>query len=97
MRDDLQGWLPSAAANNGVVSLAPSRVTHYLFLDACLSPVPCIGVFSAGTFLSLDADQLQAMGFVPPADRTNINLWECFAVLVAVLWGLLAAFLCDGV
>jgi hypothetical protein len=54
-------------------------------------------VFSAGTFLSLDADQLQAMGFVPPADRTNINLWECFAVLVAVLWGLLAAFLCDGV
>ena len=25
------------------------------------------------------------MGFDPPADRDNINLWECFAVLVAVM------------
>jgi hypothetical protein len=85
MRDDLRWWLQSAAANNGVVSLAPSRVTHYVFLDACLSPVPCIGVFSAGAFLSLDADQLQALGFDPPADRENINLWERFAVLVTMM------------
>jgi hypothetical protein len=48
MRDDLRWWLQSAAAHNGVVSLAPARVTHYLFIDACLSPVPCIGVFCAG-------------------------------------------------
>jgi hypothetical protein len=36
-------------------------------------------------FLSLDACQLRAMGFDPPADTDNINVWECFAVLVAVL------------
>ncbi|WIA23257.1 hypothetical protein OEZ85_000028 [Tetradesmus obliquus] len=85
MRDDLRWWLQSATAHNGVVSLAPARVTHYLFIDACLSPVPCIGVFSAGAFLSLDAGQLLAMGLDPPAVTDDINVWECFAVLVAVM------------
>jgi hypothetical protein len=81
---DLRWWLSDAAAQNGVLSMAPGGRTHYLHTDACLSPVPSIGIFADGAFFSLAVQQLQGLGLqLPPADA-DINVWECFALLVAV-------------
>lgn len=84
MRADLQWWLSYAAAHNGVLSMAPGGRTYFVHTDACLSPVPSIGIFADGAFLSLAVPQLQGLGLqLPPADA-DINIWECFALLVAV-------------
>eukprot|EP00775_Hariotina_reticulata_P015374 gene15374-biopygen16588 len=84
MRADLRWWLSAAAANNGIVSLARRRRTHFVFTDACLSPVPCIGIFAEGAFFSLSLSELARHQLLPPAGDEDINVWECFAVLAAV-------------
>eukprot|EP00775_Hariotina_reticulata_P015336 gene15336-biopygen14581 len=84
MRADLRWWLSAAAANNGIVSLARRRRTHFVFTDACLSPVPCIGIFAEGAFFSLSLPELARHQLLPPAGDEDINVWECFAVLAAV-------------
>jgi len=84
MRADLRWWLSAAAAHNGVVSLARRRTTHFVFTDACLSPVPCIGIFAAGAFFSLAVPDLLAQQLGPPSAEGDINVWECFALVAAL-------------
>eukprot|EP00775_Hariotina_reticulata_P015413 gene15413-biopygen17214 len=84
MRADMRWWLSAAAANNGIVSLARRRRSHFVFTDACLSPVPCIGIFAEGAFFSLSLPELARHQLLPPAGDEDINVWECFAVLAAV-------------
>lgn len=84
MRADLHWWLQNAAMQNGAVSLRPGLPTFFVYTDACLSPVPSVGVFCAGAFVSLRGAALGALGLpVPPAGE-SINVWECFAVWVAL-------------
>jgi hypothetical protein len=48
------------------------------------SPFPCIGVFLQGGFASLSAERLRALFADVPADSDPIQLWELYAVVVAV-------------
>lgn len=85
IKADLWWWQRHSAAQNGVLRVSPTLTTHYVYTDACLAPVPCVGIFHAGGFASFDASQLAGLGLSPPLDSDNINLWECFAVLVALV------------
>jgi hypothetical protein len=86
MEDDLQWWRDSAALHNGILALSARRLTRFVFTDAFLSPVPCIGIFAAGAFFTLNCTQLLAMGLHPPGPDLSgdINVWGCFAIFVAV-------------
>lgn len=84
MKGDLLWWLHHAGRFNGLMSLSPRLLTHFVYTDACLSPEPCVGVFCAGAFLSLTRTQLLSSGFSPPAVDADINVWECYAIFVAV-------------
>lgn len=84
MRSDLDWWLTSASVHNGLLVLGSRQVTHYACTDACLSPAPYLRAFSAGAFFSLGSAALSAQGFSPPAVEADINVWECYAVLVVV-------------
>jgi hypothetical protein len=59
-------------------------VSHYMFTDACLAPLPCVGVFAEGGFASLDLRQLLSLGLSPPDASLDINHWECYGVLLAL-------------
>lgn len=102
MRDDLRWWLSCAASHNGKVALGRRRVTHYVSTDACLSPVPCVGIFAAGAFFSLDISKSLCQQLQPPAIKEDINIWECYAVVAAVsllsdYWrGASVVVLCDN-
>lgn len=102
LRDDLDWWLSAAAAQNGRLSLAPKLPTFYVYTDACLSPVPSIGVFCDGAFVSLSLPGLLSLGLPAPESLDDINPWECFAILVAVslfsrCWrGGRVVFFCDN-
>jgi hypothetical protein len=67
-----------------VVHLAPKLVTHHVFTDACKAPAPCIGIFTAGGFASLDFEQLEQQQLLPLDPLLDINHWECYAVLIAL-------------
>jgi hypothetical protein len=84
MRCDLRWWLERAAVHNGLVSLSPRLASFFVYTDACLSPVPSVGVFCAGAFVSLCGPELVSLGFTPPPLDADINPWECFAIFVAV-------------
>jgi hypothetical protein len=84
VRSDLQWWLEHAVACNGALQLAPKLRTHYVYTDACLSPTPCVGIFTDGAFASCTGPDFVSLGcpLVPSADA-DINHWECYAVLAA--------------
>lgn len=84
MRNDLALWLEAAAAHNGRLSLAPTLPTYFVYTDTCLSPVPSVGVFFDGAFVSLALRSLGALGLPALGSLDDINSWECFAILVAV-------------
>ena len=84
VRSDLQWWLDNAQRCNGAVQLSPKLVTHHMFTDACLAPMPCVGVFAEGAFASLDMLQLLQLQLNPPEASLDINHWECYGVLVAL-------------
>jgi hypothetical protein len=85
LKADLRWWLAHAASHNGMIRLSPQVISHHVYTDACLAPVPCVGVFHAGAFVAFDAPQLVAMGLDPPVTYAdNINVWECFAVYLAL-------------
>lgn len=85
MRADLLWWQENASMQNGVLRMSPQLVTHYVYTDACLAPIPCIGFFHAGAFAGLDMQQLVQMGLEPPTvAQDDINLWECFAIFVVL-------------
>lgn len=84
MRADLRWWLEHASLHNGQVSLAPASPAFFVYTDACLSPAPSVGVFCAGGFVSLSGAALAQLALPLPPAGSDINVWECFAVLVAV-------------
>ena len=84
MKADLGWWLQHAACHNGRLSLAVGLPSLLVFTDACLSPVPSIGVFCEWAFVSLSGASLAALGLSLPPDGADINVWECFAILAAV-------------
>jgi hypothetical protein len=102
LRDDLAWWLNAATLQNGRLSLAPTLPTFYVYTDACLSPVPSVGIFYDGAFVSLALPALSSLGLPAPASLEDINPWECFAILVAVFlfaacWrGGRVVFFCDN-
>lgn len=102
MRCDLHWWLEHAAVHNSLVSLSPHLASFVVYTDACLSPVPSVGIFCAGAFVSLAGPELVALGLPSPPLDADINHWECFAVLVAVhLFGVWwqrsrVVFFCDN-
>jgi len=87
MKADLRWWLVYASAHNGMLKLSPAVSTHIVYTDACLAPLPCVGIFAAGAFVAFTAHQLAGVADVAavlPVDEDNINLWECLAVYVAL-------------
>ena len=85
MKADLMWWLQFASAHNGLLRLSPAVSTHIVYTDACLAPIPCVGIFSAGAFAAFTARQLASFDDVPlVVDVDNINLWECLAVYMAL-------------
>ena len=102
LRDDLAWWLSAAALHNGRLALAPNLPTFYVYTDACLAPVPSVGVFYDGGFVSLALPGLLSLGLPTPSSLDDINPWECFAILVAVslfapCWrGGRVVFFCDN-
>lgn len=102
LRDDLAWWLSAASLQNGCLSIAPTLPTFFVYTDACLAPVPSVGVFCAGAFVSLAMPALSLLGLPVPTSVADINPWECFAVLVAVAlfaewWrGSRVVFFCDN-
>ena len=85
MRADLGWWQAYATLQNGVLRISPQLSTHYVYTDACLAPIPCIGFFHAGAFAALDRQHLVTCGLQPPlSDFDDINLWECFAIYVVL-------------
>lgn len=84
MKADLRWWLAHAATHNGMCKLSPAVSTHTVYTDACLAPIPCVGIFTAGAFVAYTAHRLAVLGVGPPVDVENINLWECFAVYMAL-------------